>query len=115
MSKTIRTLIACILCMFSSEFYAQNNNKYGEDKMSTSYASDINKIIQIEFLSSEQNKTFALTSDIIKKIDLLQNADKVAYLSISPGCRVKIFPLEMTNQKDFKIKEEYVIVNQFEN
>lgn len=114
MNNQIRCIFVLILCLFSFNFRAQSSD-FGKEKMSHSLASEIEGTIQVEFLTSEENKAFALTTDIIQKIDQIRSDDKITFLEITKGCRVKIFPRNMIRQENFKINEDYVIVNEFKN
>lgn len=106
-----RVFIICFISVFSNEVKAQ----ISKEKLSRSTVSEIEGTYQVEFLKSNEGKAFALTTDIIQKIDALRKDNSVTYLKISDGCRLKIFSANQIKQKDFKIKEDYVIVDKFEN
>lgn len=103
--------VICFICIFSNEIKAQ----ISKEKLSRTTVSEIEGTYQVEFLRVAEGKAFALTTDIIEKIAALRKDNSIAYLQISEECRLKIFSASQIKQKDFKIKEDYVIVDKFEN
>jgi hypothetical protein len=112
MKKLFQIIFICIICFFSTALKAQVS--INKEKSQRSTISEVEGTIQVEFLKSFENIPFSLTPDIIEKIDALRNTDKITYLPISLGCRLKIFPLNQIKQKEFKT-EDYVVVDRFEN
>lgn len=112
MNKLFQIIFICIICFFSTALKAQVS--INKEKSPRSLISEVEGTFQVEFLKSFENIPFSLTPDIIEKIDALRSADKIVYLPISQGCRLKIFPLNQIKQKEFKT-EDYIVVDRFEN
>lgn len=111
----IAFFIICIMSLFSLKLKSQEGFKQQKESAEIPSLAETKRTIQVVFLSSEKDNPVALTGDLIDKIENLRDENKITYLEINQGCRIKILPKNITSQKDFKPMEEYIIVNKFEN
>ena len=112
MKKNI-LLFSIVMFFISSNIRSQEISLKKDFKITKSSV-DIKKTIQILFLTSEKNDPIGLTSDLINQIEVLRHETKITYLDINKGCKIKILPKNIINQKDFKPMEEFLFVEKFE-
>lgn len=108
--KKILTFL--LLSFLAINLNAQQNAKQGESKKITS-ASEIKGTYQLLFLKAEKTDPIGITNDLIEKIESTRDDNKITYLKVNDFCRIKIFPRK--DLANLSLKEEYLIVDKFEN
>lgn len=103
------------MSLFSLRLKSQEVFKQQKEIAETPSIAETKRTIQVVFLSSENVNPIALTNDLINQIENLRDENKITYLEVNKGCRIKILPKNIIRQKDFKPFEEYIIVNKFED
>ncbi|MBC7696327.1 MAG: hypothetical protein H7141_12875 [Burkholderiales bacterium] len=113
--KYLPYLLLFCLMMIGMQSIAQQSIKSEKEASITISPSEFKKTIQFMFLASEQNNPIGLTIDLINKIENLRQEDKITYLDVNQGCKIKILAKNLIYQKNFVPLEEYVVVEKFSN